>query len=37
MEMEAGAGSEGEFWGEQICVYVWLSPFAIFLKLSPHR
>ena len=24
------------FWGERIHVYVWLSPFAIHLKLSQH-
>ena len=26
----------GEFWGEWIHVYAWLSPFAIYLKLSQH-
>ena len=26
----------GEFGGEWICVYEWLSPFAIYLKLSQH-
>ena len=26
----------GEFGGEQIHVYVWLSPFALHLKLSQH-
>jgi len=26
----------GEFGGEWICVYVWLSPFAVHLKLSLH-
>ena len=26
----------GEFGGEWIRVYVWLSPFAIYLKLSQH-
>ena len=26
----------GEFGGERICVYVWLSPFAVHLKLSQH-
>ena len=28
------AWMEGEFWGEWIHVYVWLSPFAVHLKLS---
>ena len=28
------AWMQGEFKGERICVYVWLSPFAIHLKLS---
>ena len=23
-------------WGERIHVYVWLSPFTVRLKLSPH-
>ena len=27
----------GEFGGEQIHVYVWLSPFAVHLKLSHHH
>ena len=26
----------GEFGGEWIHVYVWLSPFAVYLKLSQH-
>ena len=26
----------GEFGGEGIHVYVWLSPFAVYLKLSQH-
>ena len=26
----------GELWGEWIHVYVWLSPFAVPLKLSQH-
>ena len=26
----------GEFGGEWICVYIWLSPFAVHLKLSQH-
>ena len=29
-------GWEGKFGGEQIHVYVWLSPFAVHLKLSQH-
>jgi len=27
----------GEFGGEWLHVYVWLSPFAVHLKLSQHR
>jgi len=27
---------EGEFRGERILLYVWLSPFAVHLKLSQH-
>ena len=27
---------EGEFRGEWIYVYVWLSPFTVHMKLSPH-
>ena len=26
----------GEFWGEWIHLYVWLSPFAVHLKLSQY-
>ena len=26
----------GKFGGEWICVYVWLSPFTVHLKLSQH-
>ena len=26
----------GEFGGEWICVYVWLSPFTVHLKLSQY-
>ena len=26
----------GEFWGEWIHVYLWLSPFAVHLRLSQH-
>ena len=31
------AWMRGEFGGEWIHVYVWLSPFAVYLKLSQHR
>ena len=30
------AWTRGEFRGEWIHVYVWLSPFAVHLKLSQH-
>ena len=30
------AWMEGEFGGEWIHVYIWLSPFAVHLKLSHH-
>ena len=31
------AWTGGKFGGEWIHVYVWLSPFAVYLKLSQHR
>ena len=30
------AWMEGEFGGEEIHVYIWLSSFAVHLKLSQH-
>ena len=30
------AGMGGEFGGEWIFVYIWLSPSAVYLKLSQH-
>ena len=30
------ARMEGEFGGESIPVYIWLSPFTVHLKLSQH-
>ena len=30
------AGMGGEFGGEWILVYIWLSPSAVYLKLSQH-
>ena len=30
------AWMRGVFWGKWIHVYVWLSPFAVHLKLSQH-
>ena len=31
------AGWEESFGGEWVCVYVWLSPFPVHLKLSQQR
>ena len=35
-KMSLSAWMGGEFGGEWIHVYVWLSPFAVHLKLSQH-
>ena len=35
-QRHGAAGMGGEFWGEGIRVYVWLSPFTAHLKPSQH-
>ena len=35
-ELKCGSLDGGEFGGGWIHVYVWLSPFAVYLKLSGH-